>query len=277
MERLEKVQQIEQQNKKPDKLTDKAFLRLAVTSILAILVCIVCLCSTTFAWFKDSAPSAANSIKTADECDLSVQVSKLPASSTDVQDDETAEEPTTEESEVSEETPSTEEQNESEVSEETPENLENSPSAEEQDEITEDLGETTENTDESEVMEETPENPEDSPSAAEPPELIDLVGTPDAEGNGIVYNLTAGEYIVTLSLPANTASGYCKIIVGDKTYYTDYILRHEEAEPQKLIFKLVVEEDTEARFVPHWGIFTRASDIDDDGVMTISAQNTQNN
>ena len=65
---------MEQQNKTVDKLTDKAFSRLVITSVLGIIVCIVCLCSTTFAWFSGSAPSNGNEIRMADECLLSVTV-----------------------------------------------------------------------------------------------------------------------------------------------------------------------------------------------------------
>lgn len=61
-------------NKQNEKLNDKAFLRLAITSIAAILVCIVCLCSTTFAWFSDSIPNKGNQITTASKCELSVTV-----------------------------------------------------------------------------------------------------------------------------------------------------------------------------------------------------------
>jgi len=49
---------MEQQNK--EKLSDKAFARLSVTSILGILVCIICLCSTTYAWFSGSAQVDSN-------------------------------------------------------------------------------------------------------------------------------------------------------------------------------------------------------------------------
>lgn len=59
---------------KNDKLTDKAFSRLVLTSIMGILVCMICLCSTTFAWFTDSAPSEGNEIKMSDECGLTVTV-----------------------------------------------------------------------------------------------------------------------------------------------------------------------------------------------------------
>ena len=43
-----------------EKLSDKAFARLALTSILGILVCIICLCSTTYAWFTGSAQVDSN-------------------------------------------------------------------------------------------------------------------------------------------------------------------------------------------------------------------------
>ena len=42
---------MEQQQNKPDKLTDKAFSRLMLISVLSILLCITCLCSATWAWF----------------------------------------------------------------------------------------------------------------------------------------------------------------------------------------------------------------------------------
>ena len=67
---------MEQQNKPKAKLTDKAFSRLVLTSVLAIIVCIVCLCSTTYAWFTDSAPSNENEIKMAETFDLTVTVTK---------------------------------------------------------------------------------------------------------------------------------------------------------------------------------------------------------
>ena len=65
---------MEQQNTKA--LSDKAFARLALTSILGILVCIVSLCSTTYAWFTHGVQSSSNRIQAAEECLLSVSVVK---------------------------------------------------------------------------------------------------------------------------------------------------------------------------------------------------------
>ena len=59
-----------------EKLSDKAFARLALTSILGILVCIICLCSTTYAWFTGSVQVDSNTLKAADACLLSVSVYK---------------------------------------------------------------------------------------------------------------------------------------------------------------------------------------------------------
>ena len=65
---------MEQQN--TEKLSDKAFARLALTSILGILVCIICLCSTTYAWFTGSVRVKGNKFKAADMCLISVSVYK---------------------------------------------------------------------------------------------------------------------------------------------------------------------------------------------------------
>ena len=65
---------MEQQNN--EKLSDKAFARIALTSILGILVCIICLCSTTYAWFTGSVQVKGNKFKAADTCLISVSVYK---------------------------------------------------------------------------------------------------------------------------------------------------------------------------------------------------------
>ena len=65
---------MEQQNR--EKLSDKAFARLAITSILGILVCIICLCSTTYACFSGSVQVDINTLKAADACLISVSVYK---------------------------------------------------------------------------------------------------------------------------------------------------------------------------------------------------------
>ena len=64
------------EQQKNEKLSDKAFARIALTSILGILVCIICLCSTTYAWFTGSVQVDNNTFKAADACLLSVSVYK---------------------------------------------------------------------------------------------------------------------------------------------------------------------------------------------------------
>lgn len=63
-------------NEKINKLTDKAFSRLVIMSVFSILVCIVCLCATTWAWFAESLPSNNNVIVAASDCAISVVVEK---------------------------------------------------------------------------------------------------------------------------------------------------------------------------------------------------------
>ena len=64
---------MEKQDIKRDKLTDKAFTRLIITSVLGILVCIVCLCSATWAWFSAAVSADGNKVR-AGKFDLTVSV-----------------------------------------------------------------------------------------------------------------------------------------------------------------------------------------------------------
>ena len=156
---------MKEQNKQTDKLTDKAFLRLMVTSFLAIGACIVCLCSTTWCWFSDSAPSSDNRILTASECLLSVTLTEDGTEITGIED-------------------------------------------------------------------------------------------------GVL--LEAGvSYTVTLSLPPETASGYCLIEAGDTLYYTDYIQRHSGSEAQSVSFTLLLATSQEVTFTTRWGIYAKDSDVVD--------------
>lgn len=162
---------MEQQNQNKEKLTDQAFSRLLATSILGILVCIACLCSTTFAWFSDSAPSKANELKMAEECLLTVELSR---------------------------------------------------------------------------------------------DGVDLELLEDG------VELEAGvAYTVVLTLPANTASGYCIIRSEDDSYYTDYITRHSDATPQTKIFTLKVATTQTLRFETRWGIYAQETSDVIDGVLLI--------
>ena len=134
---------MEQQNKEKVTINDKAFTRLMITSLIGFLVCVACLCSTTWAWFSDNAPSHGNEIKMADTFSLTVAV--------------------------------------------------------------EGGGE----------------------------------AIPDASGN---IALTAGvDYTVTMTLPAESASGYCILTAGDVEYYTDYLTAHTEATPRVTSFTLTVK------------------------------------
>ena len=49
---------------KQDKLTDKAFTQSIAVSVISILVCVVALCSVTWAWFSEGVTSFSNTIKT---------------------------------------------------------------------------------------------------------------------------------------------------------------------------------------------------------------------
>lgn len=59
-----------------EKLSDKAFVRFLITSIFGIFVCLICLCSSTYAWFSSDVSSNNNKI-TAKQCELTVTVSEI--------------------------------------------------------------------------------------------------------------------------------------------------------------------------------------------------------
>ena len=53
---------MEQQNNDAKKLTEKAFSRLIISSVLGILVCVMCLCSATWAWFSTDVSNDSNTL-----------------------------------------------------------------------------------------------------------------------------------------------------------------------------------------------------------------------
>ena len=65
---------MDEQNTK--KLTDKVFMRLVLTSILSVLLCVVCLSAATYAWFTVTTYGMNNTIHAADGCDLTATVDK---------------------------------------------------------------------------------------------------------------------------------------------------------------------------------------------------------
>lgn len=150
-----------QENKKP--MPDKALNRLVIGSVLSILMCLVALCSTTFAWFTDTAKATTSTIQTAPNCLLEI--------------------------------------------------------------------------------------------------VVDESGTPlsDIE-NGVT--LVAGvTYRVTLTLPKDSASGYCQMFVGTEKYLSPYIARHTEDTPKTVTYYVKAEVDTEVKFVTHWGIYSAEASV----------------
>ena len=151
---------MKQQNQ--SRLSDKTFARLIATSVVAILICLICLCSTTWAWFTDSVSLNVNKIKTTDQCQLTVSVYEA---NTEI------------------------------------ENVEN--------------------------------------------------GVP----------LKTGAYIVTLSLPKGSGSGYCELYANGNKYRSDYLVRHENEQAETFSFTLILSQDCEVTFSVHWGIYAGESDV----------------
>lgn len=150
-------------NTNEKKLTDKAFSHAIISSIIGILICLICICTATWAWFTDSEDFVGGTIK-AGECLLEIKV-------------------------------------------------------------TNELGE----------------------------EMQDL-----ENGVNLVANQT---YTVTLTLPKNSTSGYCKIVTDTEDYYSDYILNHDSDTPMVVTFQVKAESNQQVKFVKRWGIYSGEIDV----------------
>ena len=58
---------------KDEKITEKAFSQSLIISVVSILLCLVALCSVTWAWFSEDVTSSSNTIKTGN-CTVMVSV-----------------------------------------------------------------------------------------------------------------------------------------------------------------------------------------------------------
>ena len=163
---------MEKQNIKA--LSDKAFIRLIATSVIGILICVACLCSTTYAWFTASVESADSKIEAASDCKLSIRITDGAA-----------------------------------------------------------LDQTVE------------------------------------YGDSLTLDLKKDvNYTVTLSLPRDSASGYCIMSAGDDKYYSPFIQRHD-GDPVSVEFTLRVEKDVAVSFDTHWGIYSGYGNVLGGGTLII--------
>ena len=70
-------------------------------------------------------------------------------------------------------------------------------------------------------------------------------------------------YSVTLTLPSDSASGYCLVTAGGEVYYTAYLARHNDPEPKSVSFTVMVGSAQTIKFTPKWGIYAGESDLVD--------------
>ena len=61
---------------KDEKITEKAFSQSLIISVVSILLCLVALCSMTYAWFTTETSSSSNTL-TSGSFDLDIIVSKV--------------------------------------------------------------------------------------------------------------------------------------------------------------------------------------------------------
>ena len=167
--------------KTPEKLTDKTFTRLILFSFIGMFICLMCLCSVTWAWFVDSTESSSNTITSAGVFSLSV--------------------------------------------------------------IAEDEG-------------------------ADGSIRVSLDAAEQSfEAENVV--LDAGKYTVTMTLPAESSSGYLVISDGVDEYYSPTLIRSENNEEQKISFTLDVKAVTTLSFKAKWGIYSGDPSVEASGTLVV--------
>ena len=77
------------------------------------------------------------------------------------------------------------------------------------------------------------------------------------------------EYLVTLSLPSGSSSGYCFMQANGQDYYSKAILSHEEAQAKTISFTVKAEEQTTVKFIVRWGIYSGEVDVANGGILVI--------
>ena len=90
----------------------------------------------------------------------------------------------------------------------------------------------------------------------------------DATASNQISLIGGRTYTVRLSLAGGGASGYCLISSGEDTYYSPYILRHENP-VETVTFYLTVESTQTVTFTPCWGIYTGDCDVEAGGSLIL--------
>ena len=101
-----------------------------------------------------------------------------------------------------------------------------------------------------------------------------------SDGAGRQTTLEAGSYLVTLEGTGTASTGYCRIVIGEKEYYSAQINRGKDAngnltdENGTLEFMVTVGESTSMMITPIWGTYAHNSD---EGESKVVAQNGEIN
>lgn len=97
--------------------------------------------------------------------------------------------------------------------------------------------------------------------------------------NGKPIPLGEGRYTIVLTLPRDSASGYCALDLGgkDNVVYTRAIVSHDKSDPETLSFTLVIEEGASVIFSAHWGVPSSSSGktiVGSADILTVHADGT---
>lgn len=84
------------------------------------------------------------------------------------------------------------------------------------------------------------------------------------------YTLQGGDNEVRLTATGNAATGYCKIVIDDRTYYTPQF-PNEENPAEEFTFTIRVSKKTEMVVIPAWGTYTGKNVLSSDTPVDLTA------
>ena len=105
--------------------------------------------------------------------------------------------------------------------------------------------------------------------------------TPNSDGSYSLENSSSLEsvnYSVTVKATGDASTGYCKIVLNGQVYHSIQLFpAGVEGKPQTVSFTVNVSSACTLTITPQWGSYSGDSRVNNNGVITVSAENSVSN
>ena len=105
--------------------------------------------------------------------------------------------------------------------------------------------------------------------------------TPNSDGSYSLENSSSLEsvnYSVTVKATGDASTGYCKIVLNGQVYHSIQLFpAGVEGKPQTVSFTVTALGDCKLTITPQWGSYSGDSRVNNNGVITVSAENSVSN